>query len=70
MTAIAFILFVTSNSAMPDLTALAVYATKEACEAAAEQVKSALKTGEDGKPVFCISSDSLTEMAQKNGLDG
>lgn len=68
--AIAFFLFVVSGSDMPDMTALAGYETAEACGAAADQVREALNSGEDGKLILCIAADSLHEMAQKNGLGG
>jgi hypothetical protein len=68
LSAIAFILFAISSGNSPDLTSLAVYPTAAACDAAAAQIKDALSSGEDGKLVVCFSSDSLTEMAKKNGL--
>lgn len=66
--AIAFILFVVSGGAAPDLTSLSVYASKEACEAAATSINETLAKGEDGKKVLCLSTDSLTALAVANGL--
>ena len=68
MAAIAFILFVVSGNAAPDLTALAAYPTKEACETAALSVSDTLSKGEDGKKVVCLSTDSLNALASANGL--
>ena len=68
MAAIAFILFAVSSGNSPDLTSLALYPTAQACNAAATKINGALSGGEDGKLVVCFSSDSLTEMAKKNGL--
>ena len=68
--AIAYILFAVSSGAMPDMTALAAFDSREACSAAATQITAALSTGEDGKMMFCIASDSLDEMAKKNMPQG
>jgi hypothetical protein len=66
---IVFILFAIAGGNSPDLTSLAVFPTAEACDAAATKIKDALKDGDDGKLIVCFSSDSLTEMAKKNGLN-
>jgi hypothetical protein len=64
--AIAYILFAVTSNAMPDLTALAAFDTRDACQAAAGMIADALAKGEDGKHLICIASDSLDEMAKKN----
>ena len=64
---IIFILYVVSGGAnLPDFTALAAFQSKEACQAAAEQVSKALSSGQDQKTPVCLSSDSLNELASKN----
>ena len=70
MAAVAYILFVISTGNLPDMTALASYETADACKAAAATITAALASGSDGKLVACISTDSLSEMAQKNGVSG
>jgi hypothetical protein len=61
-----FILFAVSAGNSPDLTALAVYSSQEACQTAAKAVSQALETGEDGKHVMCISAESLEAMGKAN----
>jgi hypothetical protein len=65
---IVFILFAIAGGNSPDLTSLAVFPTAEACDAAAIKIKDALAGTEDSKLIVCFSSDSLTDMAKKNGL--
>lgn len=71
MAAVVYLLFALSTgSAPPDLTALAQYDTKDACDAAAKQVTDALMSGTDGRIVLCVASDTLRDLARKNGLPG
>lgn len=65
--AVAYLLFAIAAGNSPDLVALATYPTEAACQAAAATIKDALATGTDGKLVMCIGSDSLSQLAQKNG---
>ena len=66
--AVVFILYVISTGNLPDFTALASYPTKAACDSAAQAVTTALSSGEYAKTALCLSSDSLNELASKNGL--
>jgi hypothetical protein len=63
--AVVYILFAISiGSAPPDITALATYESKEACDAAAVQV------GSDGKVLLCVTPDSLKELLRANNMAG
>ena len=68
MAAIAFLLYVVSVGSAPDFTVLAAFETKAACDTAAAGVTEALSAGHDQKVAICLSSDSLDELAAKNGL--
>ena len=68
MAAIAFLLYVVSAGSVPDLTALAAFDTKAACDAAAASVTAALSGGQEPKVALCLSSDSLDALAKSNGL--
>ena len=68
MAAIAFLLYVVSVGSAPDFTVLAAFETKAACDTAAAGVTEALSAGHYQKVAICLSSDSLDELAAKNGL--
>lgn len=71
MAAIVFVLFaISTGSAPPDLTALAQFSTKDACDAAAATIQDALAKGDEAKMLLCASSDSLKDLARKNGMAG
>ena len=65
---IVFILYVVSTGNLPDFTALASFASKDACIAAATKVSEALSGADYPKTALCLSSDSLNELAQKNEI--
>ena len=69
--AIVYFLFALSTGdTPPDMTALAQYDTRAACNAAAQQVMDALETGKDGRLMLCVASDTLRDLAKKNGMPG
>jgi hypothetical protein len=65
---VVFILYVVATGNLPDFTALASYASQDACRAAAAKVTDALSSGEYPKTALCLSSDSLNELADKNNI--
>jgi len=71
MAAIVFVLFaISTGSAPPDMTALADFQTKQECDAAASTIQGALAKGDEPKMLLCVSSDSLKDLAKKNGMMG
>jgi len=66
--AIIYILYVISAGNLPDFTALAAFATSEACQSAAADVNKAIGAGEYKKTALCLTSDSLNELADKNNI--
>ena len=71
MAAIVYLLFAISIGPMPpDLTALAQFDSKEACDAAAAPIQDALSKGTNAKMLLCVSSDSLKDLVRKNGMAG
>ena len=71
MAAIAYLLFaISTGAAPPDLTALAQFETREACETAAATISDALANTQDPRMMLCVSSDSLKALARENGMTG
>ena len=66
--ALVFILYVVSSGNLPDMTAMAAYQTKDACQVAAGKINDALASGEDAKTAICLNSDSLRDLASKNNV--
>lgn len=71
MAAIIYVLFaISTGGAPPDMSALAQFESKPACEAAAQAVHDALAKGDNAKMLLCVSSDSLKQMARDSGMPG
>ncbi len=68
--AVVFILYLVSSGNLPDFTAVAAFPSQAACQSAAEALKQAISTGQDQKLPVCFSMESLSELAQKNGVSG